>query len=143
MKHANYLLIILLCISLRPTHAEGLDLSSNIHGRWSGKAPDGTEVSYTFTKDGHVTWYVDEKNFKKIFPKGFVGKYKITVAKPYTKIDINNFEHPAFKSFTYLGIIKNIDKQRFRMEAVPSHPMRQAKRPDKFTRNAVIFQKVK
>lgn len=143
MKHASYLLLILLCMSLRGTHAEPPELLSNINGKWSGKAPDGTEISYVFTKDGQLTWFVDEINFKKTFPKGLVGKYKILVAKPYTQIDISNFEHPAFKSFTYLGIIENIDKHSFRMEAVPSHPMRQNKRPDKFTKSAVIFQKVK
>jgi len=124
---------------LRTTHAETSDLLSSIHGRWSGKTTDGTEISYAFTKDGQITWFVDEVNFKKIFPDGLVGKYKITVAKPYTKIDINGFEHPAFKNFTYMGIIESVDEKRFRMEAVPSHPMRKNKRPAKFTKAAVEF----
>ncbi|QGQ22341.1 hypothetical protein F1728_06495 [Gimesia benthica] len=69
MKHANFFLVIILCVFLRATHTGQLVPLSSIKGQWSGKAPDGTEISYTFTK-------------------GLVGKYRITVAKPYTKIDV-------------------------------------------------------
>lgn len=141
MKHAKYLLIIILCIFLRAANAEQPDLLSSIHGHWSGKATDGTEISYFFTKDGKVTWYVGEKNFKKAFPSGLVGKYKITTAKPYSEIDISEFKHPIFKDFTYSGILEIIDKKNFRMEGVPSHLKKQTKRPKKFSKAAIIFQK--
>lgn len=141
MKPIISFLVLCLLVLIQTINAESPDVHNSIQGRWSGIAKDGTKINYSFKKDGQVTWQVGEKNFKKTFPNGLTGKYKITTAKPYSEIDISEFKHPVFKDFKYLGIVEVIDKGKFRMEGFPSRPGKQAKRPNKFTKAAIIFKK--
>ena len=135
------ILCLLSCAQI--TKAEPAKILIAIGGRWSGTAEDGTKVTYSFTKDGHVTWYVDEENFKRAFPKGVAARYTISIAEPYWRIDIHDFEHPMFKDYTFLGIFEILSEKRFRMQGVPSKPIDRQKRPQKFTDEAVTFQEAK
>ncbi len=103
-------------------------------GKWVGSAVDGTKVSYDFTKDGEITWFVEEENFKKSFPQGLKGKYKVRVAEPIWQLDITDFDSPQFKQFKFLGIITIVDAKSFRMEGRPGQ------RPVKFGDEAVVFR---
>ena len=137
--------IAILCLLsfTQVTKAEPAKFHITIQGRWSGSAKDGTEISYSFTKNGDVTWHVEEENFKRAFPKGLAGKYKISIAKPYWRIDIHKFEHAMFKDVTFMGILEVLGEKSFRMEGVPSKPSNRRKRPHKFTDEAVTFQEAK
>ena len=137
--------IAILCLLsfAQVTKAEPAKFHITIQGRWSGSAKDGSEISYSFTKDGDVTWYVVDENSKPAFPKGLVGKYKITIAKPYWKIDIHKFEHPMFKDVTFMGIFEVLGEKSFRLEGVPSKPSNRGKRPQKFTDEAITFKAAK
>lgn len=73
----------------------------SIQGQWTGKAKNGTEVTYTFTKDGCVTWNVAEEDFKKAFPNGLKAKYAIRIAKPYAELDIFDFDAEQFKKVRF------------------------------------------
>ena len=109
----------------------------SIQGQWKGKAKDGTEVKYTFTKDGCVTWYVGEENFKKAFPNGLKAKYAIRIVKPYAEIDIFDFEAEQFKKVRFLGIIEVLDARSFKMEGQPNL---HGERPKTFTEEAIVFR---
>ena len=50
-----------------------------------------------------------------------VAKYKISIAKPYWKLDIHKFEHPMFKDIEFRGILDVLSEKSFRMEGVPSN----------------------
>jgi len=134
--------ITILCLLsvVQVVRAEPAEFHIAIQGRWSGTAIDGTKVSYSFTKEGNVTWYVDEENFKQAYPKGLVAKYKISIAKPYWKFDIHKFEHPMFKDIKFRGILEVLSEKSFRMEGVPSNL---GERPEKFTKDSVMFQEAK
>jgi hypothetical protein len=106
-----------------------------LEGRWSGDAPDGTKITYEFNKDGSVTWFVEEENFKKMAPLGLPGKYKIRVAEPHWEMDITDFADPRFKQFKFMAIIKIIDARTFRMEGD-----RPGTRPKEFGKDAINFR---
>jgi hypothetical protein len=105
-----------------------------LEGRWSGTARDGTKIAYEFSKDGSVTWFVDEERFKKMMPNGLPGKYKIRVAEPLWELDITDFENEQFKKIKFLGIVKIIDAKTIRMEGRPNQ------RPKEFGKEAVDFR---
>ena len=54
--------IAILCLLsvVQVVRAEPAEFHIALQGRWSGTAIDGTKVSYSFTKEGNVTWYVDD-----------------------------------------------------------------------------------
>jgi|SRR5579863_887503 len=105
-----------------------------LEGKWIGNAPDETKITYEFTKDGAITWFVEEPNFMRAFPNGLKGKYKIRVADPAWQIDITDFDSPQFKEFQFLGIVTIINAKSFRMEGRPGQ------RPKKYGDDAVVFR---
>jgi hypothetical protein len=111
-----------------------------LFGDWVGTAPDGTEISYSFTKDGGVIWRVKEKEFLQAFPEGLKGKYQLRVAKPFHEIDIYDFEDPQSKSIRFRGILEFVDDQTFKFEGKPSN---QGERPKQFSNEAITFRQRK
>jgi hypothetical protein len=134
--------ITILCLLsvAQVVRAEPAEFHIALQGQWSGTAIDGTKVSYSFTKEGNVTWHVDDDNFTQAFPKGLVAKYKISIAKPYWKLDIHKFEHPMFKDIEFRGILEVLSEKSFRMEGAPSN---RGERPERFTKDSVLFQAAK
>ena len=109
-------------------------INVTLNGRWSGNALDETKITYEFTPDGSVTWFVEEENFKKLCPRGLSGHYKIRIADPVWEIDITDFEHPRFKGISFLGLVSVIDAKSFQLEGRPGQ------RPKEFGKEATIFR---
>jgi hypothetical protein len=135
---------ILIAIILTTTGLIGMADEGQIHlalaGDWSGTAPDGTEVSYSFTKEGVVVWRMKEKEFMHAFPEGLKAKYQVRVGKPFCEIDMHDFSNPRFKEIRFRGILEITDAQTFKMEGSPSN---QGERPKEFSKEAVIFRSSK
>ena len=128
----DFLLIVVLVLPTGATAGEGT-INVTLDGRWSGAAPDGTEVAFDFTTDGSVIWHVEEENFKKKFPRGLAGKYKIRVAKPNWQMDITDFDHPQYKDIKFLAILNILDEKSIRFEGRPGE------RPKEF-KEAIILR---
>jgi len=131
--------LYILCLSLLLLSTSAIAETKNfdINGTWVGKAKDGTVLQYAFAKTGLVTWIVKHPKFKQAFPKGLTGKFKITMLKPYSHLDITDFNSPQFKGFKFLGIFKVINKNSFKLEAArnPTAP-----RIKNFTPDAIEFK---
>jgi hypothetical protein len=108
-----------------------------LSGDWSGMGGDGSEVSYSFAKDGVVVWRVKEKRFLDAFPEGLKAKYRVRIGKPLCEIDIYDFNDPRFKGVRFRGILEITDAQTFKLEGMPSN---QGERPRKFSKEAVVFR---
>jgi hypothetical protein len=132
MRHLLILLILLPCSCLFGEETEqSIHLQfSNI---WSGKAPDGTTVSYEFSKKGKVIWRVEVKGEEKL---ELEAKYKLVYAKPHLKIDILDFVDPKFKGVVFRGIIQILGAENFKMEGKPSI---KGDRPERFSDEAIEF----
>lgn len=112
-----------------------------IVGAWTGTAGDGTEVLYVFAKEGTVVWKVNEKNFLSEFPNGVRANYEVRVGKPYWEIDIFDFDEAQFKGVIWQGILEvSTQRSSFTMEGTPST---KGRRPQKFSREAVEFQRTR
>jgi hypothetical protein len=133
--------IIILCLLsfAQLANAEPANFHVAIEGRWNGTSTLGEKVSYNFTKDGKITWFVDEPGFKQQAPKGLAAKYKISVAKPHWKLDIHEFEHPMFKGVTFFAIIEILDENSFRMMGAPDRNGDVTKRPQAFDNETITF----
>jgi hypothetical protein len=106
-------------------------------GDWRGMAPDRTEVSYSFAKQGTVVWRVKEKGFLRAFSEGLRAKYEVRVGKPICEIDLYDFSDPQFKGIRFRGILEIIDAQTFKMEGTPSN---RGERPKEFSKEAMVFR---
>jgi hypothetical protein len=135
MKHLSILLISLFCSCLF-----GEEKEESIHlqfsNTWSGKAPDGTIVSYEFFKTGKVIWRVEVKGEKKM---QLEAKYKLVYAQPHLEIDIFDFVDPKFKGVVFRGIIEILGTNSFKMEGEPSI---KGDRPEGFSEEAIEFKVV-
>jgi hypothetical protein len=109
----------------------------SLSGTWMGTAPDGTEISYSFTPEGTVVWKVKEKNFARTFPEGLQAKYRIRVEKPHWEIDIYDFADARFKKSSFRGILAIDDPQTIKMDGRPSN---QGERPRDFTPDAITLK---
>lgn len=107
-----------------------------LSGEWTGNAKDGTEISYSFGKEGTVVWRVNEKNFTQAFPEGLAAKYQIRAGR-LCEIDIYDFTDPRFKDIRFQGILEITDSRTFKMEGLPSN---QGDRPKAFTEDAIVFR---
>jgi hypothetical protein len=127
-------------MAFAPVGSESLTGEAGIQitfvGSWVAEAPDGTKVSYEFTKEGAVIWRVEDEGFEQLAPDGLKGKYRVRVADPVWQIDITDFEHPEFKPFKFLGIIEILGEERFRMEGEPG------RRPKSFGEGSLVFKLV-
>jgi hypothetical protein len=108
----------------------------NFSGDWNATAPDATEVSYTFSKDGTVIWHVKDENFTRLWPKGLKAKYQVSVAEPLWQIDMFEFDAAQFKGVRLKGIIQIMDDQTFKMEGQPSP---RGDRPKAFGKETLVF----
>jgi hypothetical protein len=124
----------LLLISI--AQADDAAINVTLSGEWTATAPDGTEVAYTFSKDGTLTWRVADPNFTGRWPKGLAARYRITVAKPLWEIDIFNFDEPSFKEIRLRGILEIVDSKTFKMDGQPSP---RGERPKAFGKDALVF----
>jgi hypothetical protein len=129
--------ITILLIALPVLSADEGRIHLTLSGDWSGTAVDGTEVSYSFSKDGRMTWRVKEREFMRAFPEGLKGEYELRPGKPLCEIDIYNFNDPGFKAIRFLGILEIIDGQTFKMEGRPAH---QGPRLAKFSSEAAVLR---
>ena len=133
MKTLSILLILLLCSCLF-----GEEKRQSIHlqfsNTWRGKAPDGTIVSYEFSKTEKVIWRVEVKDEKKI---ELEAKYKLVYEQPYLKIDILDFVDPKFKDVIFRGIIELLGPNSFKMEG--EHSIK-GDRPERFSEGAIEFK---
>jgi hypothetical protein len=129
-----FFLIVALMLPAQATAGEGI-INISLDGRSSGAAPDGTEVAYDFSSDGSVIWHVEEENFKRMFPRGLAGKYKIRVAEPNWQMDITEFEHPKYKDIRFLAILKILDEKSIRFEGRPG------RRPKEFKESIILRAK--
>ena len=121
MRLASILVgITLVLFSIPFIKADEGQLQITLSGDWSGTAPDGTEVSYSFSKPGTVIWRVKEEKFTRAWPEGLKAKYQVTVGKPLYAIDIYDFSDPKFKDIRFRGILEVIDGQSFKMEGAPT-----------------------
>lgn len=112
--------------------------SSDLVGDWTGKAKDGTKITYSFHKDGSVVWMVDAPNFKRQAPSGLQAKYTVRTTSPIWEIDIHDFEAAPFKGITFQGILQPIENTKFKMDGMPSN---RGKRPVTFGEEAIVFSK--
>src|SRR5262245_4899089 len=95
---------------------------SDLFGTWTGIAPDGTRVSYTFTEDGSVVNTVKEKGFKFRFGShGLKAKYAIREGNPYWELDIFDFKDFHLTEIVFRGILEPISANEFKMEGTPSN----------------------
>ena len=135
--------IIILCLLsfAQLASAEPANFRIAIEGRWNGTSKLGEKISYVFTKDGKVTWFVDETGFKQLAPKGLAAKYKISVSKQHWKLDIHEFEHPLYKNVTLFGIIEILDETSFRMTGTIDRNGDVTKRPVAFDDDTVTFSR--
>src|SRR6516164_3874763 len=89
----------LIVVALTAVHIVQADegrIHLTLSGDWSGTSADGTEVSYSFAKDGTVVWRVKEKEFMRAFPEGLKAKYQLRIGMPLSEIDISDFSDPRF-----------------------------------------------
>ena len=132
MRHLSTFIVFLLC-----SNAFGEERKQSIHvqfsNTWSGKAPDGTTVSYEFSKTGKVIWRVEVKGEEKV---KLEAKYKLVYAEPHLKIDILDFVDPDFKGVVFRGIIQILGSDSFKMEGTPSM---EGDRPKAFSEEAIEF----
>jgi hypothetical protein len=135
MRHFPFFVFTLI-FSVRMLAAEFQ--SAELVGTWSGKAKDGTQVTYRFHKDGSVLWLVDEPNFKRQAPSGLRAKYTVRPKSPLWEIDIHDFEHAGFKNVSFHGILQPLEKNKVKIEGQPTN---RGKRPQSFSDEAVIFSK--
>ena len=108
-----------------------------LDGRWAGASADGTEVSYSFTRRGTVTWRVAAPSFQQAYPDGLQAKYRVQVAQPHWEIDVYDFVDPTFGGVVFRGIIEIVDGHSFKMQGRPSN---QGDRPKDFTDAAIVFR---
>jgi len=108
-----------------------------LSGDWSGTAWDGTEVSYSFSKDGSVVWRVKEKEFMQDFLEGLKAKYQVRAGNPLCEIDMYDFKDPRFMGIRFLGIFEVADGKSFKLEGSPSN---QGERPKEFSKEAIVFR---
>jgi len=96
---------ILVAVAILGADAEtgGESIAVSFNGIWTAAAPDGTAITYDFQGADTVVWFVEEPNFKKMWPNGLRGKYKVRVARPLWEINIEKFESPEFKDFSIPG----------------------------------------
>src|SRR5262249_22172138 len=128
--------LIYLLLSLGRTQSAEFR-NSDLIGHWSGKAKDGTKITYHFQKDGSVIWFVDEPHFKSEAPSGLRAKYTIRENSLMWELDIHDFEHMRFKKFTFQAIFQPVEKGRLKMEGVPSN----RGRPRVFSDEAIVLSK--
>lgn len=110
--------------------------SSDLVGTWSGKAKDGTGITYRFHKDGSAIWLVDEPNFKRLAPSGLRAKFTVREKSPLWEIDIHDFEDTRFKNITFQAILQSVEKGKFKLEGLPTN---RGKRPESFSEEAITF----
>lgn len=108
----------------------------DIKGIWIGEASNGIIIKYVFGIGKKVTWIVEEPNFMQAFPNGLVGRYQVTTAEPYYYIDINRFEHEAYKNIYFSGIFKIIHRKKIKLEGQPNT---MGFRPKSFSSKAIVF----
>jgi hypothetical protein len=133
-RHA--VLLICLLVSLGPTQSAEFR-NSDLIGHWSGKAKDGTKITYHFQKDGLVVWFVDEPHFKSEAPSGLRAKYTIRESSAAWELDIHDFEDIRFKKFIFQAIFQPVEKGRLKLEGLPSS----RGRPRIFSDEAIVFSK--
>lgn len=143
MKRLVSLIALSLIITTPLLSAENKETAPNLEGSWTGKAKEVVELSFAFTKEGQVTFQINGPKFQQTFPNGIVGKYKIIPGKPYSQIDITDFDKAPFNKTNLLGIVESIDQNTMKMEFKPNPVGSPPKRLEKFTKDAVVFKKAK
>jgi hypothetical protein len=114
-----------------------LETQVTLSGDWSGTAPDGTDVSYSFSTEGTMIWRVNEKEFVRAFPEGLNAKYRVRGGKPPHEIDIYDFNDTRLKEIRFRGILEFTDGHTFKLQGKPSN---QGERPKEFSKEAVVFR---
>lgn len=143
MKRLVSLFALSMMIATPLLSAENKETAPNLEGSWTGKAKGVVELSFAFTKEGQVIFKINEPKFKQTFPDGIAGKYKIIAGKPYSQIDITDFDKAPFNKTNLLGIVESIDQNTMKMEFKPNPVGSPPKRLEKFTKDAVEFKKAK
>lgn len=141
MKLLASLFALSLLITTPTMSAENSVTLPNLEGHWTGKTKEDVELSFAFTKTGQVTYKINDQKFKQTFPNGFVGKYKIVAGKPYSKIDITDFNNTPFKEMKLLGMFEVIDQNSIKIEFLRILAGQSPKRLKKFTKDAVVLKK--
>jgi len=108
-----------------------------LSGDWSGVEERGTEVSFSFTKEGTVVWRVKEEEFMRDFPEGLKAKYQIRAGKPLCEFDIYDLNDPRLKEIRFRGILEITDGQTFKMEGKWSN---KGERPTEFSDDAIVLR---
>jgi hypothetical protein len=135
------LFVTSLCSAATPSAtAPAAPATADIAGLWKGAAPDGSEVSYEFSKDGKVNWTVGNRG-------AMSGKYEVTRKDNLTRIDLFDFESPRLAGLRFLGIAEVTgDKMKFFFVASKDGKNRDgtpAIHPKEFPADALLLTKSK
>jgi hypothetical protein len=113
---------------------------SDLIGNWTGTAPNGVVVNYTFGEDGSVANLVEEEGFRWRFGQaGLRANYSIREGQPLWELDIFDFKDSQLNQIVFRGILQPIDSITFKMQGTPSN---HGKRPGAFDGAAIVFRKL-
>ena len=117
----------------------GMKKAENIVGTWTGKSPQGVDITLTFREDLSMTTHM--KSSQGDF--SIEAKYRIDYAKKPITVDINNMNFPEGEGAVYLGIAEFKDNTTMLFQGVFQQAGSTENRPTTFGDDAVEYKRVR
>lgn len=127
----SLLMLLLLCGSA--------SAQQSIIGKWEGYSPEGDIISYEFKEDNSVIWILDIPNF----PGTITARYTVDYSTKPIQLNMSDYSYDLLKGFKFVGIVEFLSPTKIKIDGVRAKEDNdEVKRPERFTWQAIEFDKV-
>jgi len=137
MKKPTFILL-LLCVVVNSCSMMGTQKAESIVGIWSGKSPQGVNITMTFKDDMSMTSHMETAQGDFTIE----AKYRIDYTKNPIPVDIYGMNLPQGEGAVYLGIAEFKDNTTMLFHGAVKQAGATENRPSAFGDDAVEYKKV-